>query len=320
VSATAAASASAGIREAAARLQGVARRTPLERSPHLSEVAGGEVLLKLECLQRTGSFKFRGAYNALSVAAERGVREVVTASAGNHGLGVALAARLLGLRSTLYLPAGAALVKRLRVERLASETHAVAGGYDAAHAAALRHAEETGQHYLHAFSDPLVVHGQGTVAQEITAEVEPGTVVVPVGGGGLISGCGAWLRSEVPACDVVGAQSEETRSMHDSLAAGALREGGSGETICDGLAGTTDEASLARVQAVVGRIALASEAAVGDAVRALYLHDGVLAEGSAAVGVAALLSGRLEAVRFPLVLVISGGNLDPGLLHRLLTR
>jgi threonine dehydratase len=307
------------IRAAAGRLRGVARRTPLERSEHLSRVAGGDVLLKLECLQRTGSFKFRGAFNALALAAGKGVTEVVTASAGNHGLGAAVAARLLGLRSTLFLPAGATMVKRMRVEATAGETHAVEGGYDAAHAAALRHAERTGQHYLHAFADPDVVRGQGTVAFEITEEVQPGTVVIPVGGGGLIAGCGTWLRGEAPGCTVLGAQSVETRSVHDSLAAGEPRDAGGGATICDGLAGSTDAVTLARVDPVVDRIALAEEGEVRHAVRELYLHDGVIAEGSAAVGAAALLAGRLGEVRFPVVLVISGANLDPRLFHEILS-
>ncbi|HEU0055531.1 MAG TPA: pyridoxal-phosphate dependent enzyme, partial [Longimicrobium sp.] len=149
---------------AARRLREVVRRTPLERSAALSEAAGVDVFLKLEGMQRTGSFKVRGACNLVaSLSPAERARGLVTASAGNHGAGVALAASLFGARATVFVGESAPETKRRRIARLGAELRVVPGGYDEAHHAAVAHAEETGAFYVHAFSDPAVVAGQGTV-------------------------------------------------------------------------------------------------------------------------------------------------------------
>ncbi|NIP78768.1 MAG: pyridoxal-phosphate dependent enzyme, partial [Gemmatimonadetes bacterium] len=185
------------IREARQRNAAVVWRTPLEPSAWLAAVAGVPVHLKLECWQRTRSFKIRGAHNAVAALDDATrARGLVAASAGNHGLAVALAARVHGARATVFVPETAPATKKDRIRGSGAELREVAGSYDDAAAAARRFAAETGAHPVHAFADPAVVAGQGTVGLEIVEEL-PGvaTVVVPVGGGGLAAGVGAALRA-----------------------------------------------------------------------------------------------------------------------------
>jgi len=309
------------VRAAARRLEGVARRTPLERSDALSEISDADVHLKLEGMQRTGSFKLRGAYNFIaSLSAEDRARGLVTASAGNHGQGVALAARLLGARTVVYVPAGAPDNKQRRIARHGAELRRVSGGYDDAHAAAEAFAARTGAVYVHAFSDPAVVAGQGTVGLEIFADL-PGvrTLVVPVGGGGLVGGIGVVARAIGGGARVVGVQTHETAALHASLAAGRLVSPPYGPTLCEGLSGDTDAAALELARRVVDEVVLVSEDAVRRAIRWLYVEEGVVAEGSAAVAAAALLEGAVERTRGPVAAVLTGSNLDAPRLAQILT-
>jgi threonine dehydratase len=305
---------------AARRLEGVARRTPLERSPWLSERAGTEVWLKLETQQRTGSFKLRGAYNAIaSLSADERARGLVTASAGNHGQGVALAASLLGARATVFVPAGAPEAKKRRIARWGAELRETEGGYDQAHHAAETHAGRTGATFVHSFSDPAVVAGQGTVGLEIVRDL-PGvrTIVVPIGGGGLVGGIGIVARAMGSGVRVVGVQTEQTSAMHASLAAGRLVSPAYGETLCEGLSGDVDARSLALAAEVVDDVVLVTEDAVRRAMRRLFQEEGIVAEGSAAVGVAAVLEGAVERIDGPAAVVLSGGNVDGARLARVL--
>jgi threonine dehydratase len=309
------------VREAARRLEGVAVRTPLVPSDGLSRIAGVAVYLKDEGRQRSGSFKLRGAFNAVaSLTADERARGLVTASAGNHGLGVAIASRLLGARASIYVPASAPQVKRDRIAAEGADLRLVDGTYDEAHAEAEREARESGRLFVHAFSDPRVVAGAGTVGLEIIEDL-PGvrTLIVPVGGGGLIGGIGTAARALAPGCTVVGVQSSETAAMHASLAAGRLVLPPMGETLCDGLSGETDERNLALAQRVVDRMVLVSEAAVRRAMRWLHAEHGIAVEGSGAVGVAAVLEGALGRMDGPVVVVVSGSNVDAARLERVLS-
>jgi threonine dehydratase len=305
----------ADVLAAARRLEGVARRTPLEPSPLLTRAAGAPVLLKLETQQRTGSFKLRGAYACIAaLAPEARARGLVSASAGNHGLGVALAASLLEARATVFVPAGAPAVKKRRIAGYGAAVREVAGGWDEAQAAAEAHAAERGATFVHAFSDPRVVGGQGTVGLEVAEALpEVRTFVVPVGGGGLAGGIGIVARALGSGCRVVGVQTEETRGMHASLAAGRVVSPPYGATWCEGLSGDVDEASLALAREVVHEMVVVGEDAVRRAMRALWLEEGIAAEGSAAVGAAALLEGAVE-VEGPAAVVLTGANVDPARL------
>jgi threonine dehydratase len=298
---------------AARRLRGVARRTPLERSAWLSERAGAEVWLKLETQQRTGSFKLRGAYNAVAaLSAEERARGLVTASAGNHGQGVALAASLAGLApAVVFVPAGAPEAKKRRIARYGAELREVQGTYDDAHHAAEAHAARTGACFINAFSDPDVVAGQGTVGLEIVQEL-PGvrTIIVPVGGGGISGGVGIVARAMGSGIRVIGVQTEATSAMHASLATGRVVSAPYGATLCEGLQGDVDEPGLALAGEVLDGVVLVTEAAVRRAMRRLFQEEGIVAEGSGAVGVAALLEGAIEGIGGPAAVIITGGNVD----------
>jgi threonine dehydratase len=300
-----------GVLAAARRLNGVARRTPLEEAPALSRLAGRTVLLKLENQQRTGSFKFRGAYAALSNDRAAFARGVVTASAGNHGLGTALAGRLLDVPVTVYAPDDTPAVKLARIQALGATLVPVAGGYDQAHAEAEDDARTRHLPYLHAFSDPDVVAGQGTVGLEILEDCpEPGAVIAPVGGGGLIGGVGTMVRALSPNTRVVGVQTTETAAMACSLREGRVVSPPMGETLCEGLSGDVDERSLALATRVVDEMLVVEEGRIAPAIRRLYEAEAVLAEGSAGVVAAALFDGLLDALPEPLILIVSGGNID----------
>jgi threonine dehydratase len=308
------------VRDASARIAGVARRTPLERSIALSAVAGCDIYLKLECWQRTRSFKMRGAYNAIASLSRQELGQgLVTASAGNHGQAVALAAREVGARATIFVPETGSAMKRARIRAFGAELRPVPGIYDDAQAAAHDYAERTGALYVHAFTDARVVAGQGTVGLEILEELpNVREVVVPVGGGGLIAGIGTALKHERPGTKIIGVQSDRTPAMHAAFVAGQVVDVPIGETIADGLAGCTAEITYDWARAVVDDMLLVEEARLPAAIRTLYARDGLVAEGSAAVPVAALEAGLLE-LRGPAVLIISGGNIDAGLLAGILT-
>jgi threonine dehydratase len=311
----------AEVRAAARRLEGVVRRTPLERSDALSERAGADVHLKLEGLQRTGSFKLRGAYNAVALLSPGArARGLVTASAGNHGQGVALAARLHGARAVVFVPEGAPEGKQRRIARFGAELRRVPGGFDDAHAAAVAFAAGAGATFVGAFSDPAVVAGQGTVGLELFDEL-PGvrTIVAPVGGGGLIGGIGVVARALGRGVRVVGVQTDQTAAMHASLAAGRPTSTHYGPTLCEGLSGDVDGPALALARVVVDEVVLVSEEAVRRAIRWLYVEEGVVAEGSAAVAAAALLEGAVRALEGPAAVVLTGSNLDAARLASILS-
>jgi threonine dehydratase len=305
---------------AAHRLKSVVRRTPLERSGSLSQRAGAEVFVKLETQQRTGSFKLRGACNAVAMltATDRAAG-VVTASAGNHGLGVAYAARLYNVPATVFVPADASRVKRERIRALGAVLREVPGTYDDAHAASTHFAAETAARYIHAFSDPHVVAGQGTVGLEILEELpDARTILAPVGGGGLIGGVGIVARALAPEAKVIGVQSRETAAMHASLREGSPVLPPMGPTLCDGLAGEIDAHSLALAQRVVDRMVLVEEGEVERAIHRLYTDAGTVAEGSAAVVAAALTEERLGGIDGPVAAILSGSNIDAAVLGRIL--
>jgi threonine dehydratase len=303
----------ADVLSAARRLRGVARRTPLERSAWLSERAGADVWLKLETQQRTGSFKLRGAFNAVAaLSAQERARGLVTASAGNHGQGVALAASLAGLApAVVFVPAGAPEAKKRRIARYGAELRQVPGAYDDAHHAAVEYADRTGAYFVNAFSDPSVVAGQGTVGLEIVQDL-PGvrTIVVPVGGGGISGGVGIVARAMGSGIRVIGVQTEATSAMHASLAAGRVVSPPYSPTLCEGLEGDVDAPGLALAGEVLDGVVLVTEAAVRRAMRLLFQEEGIVAEGSAAVGVAALLEGAIERIEGPAAVILTGGNVD----------
>lgn len=307
---------------AAARVGPHIRRTPLERSAPLSAELGLEVWLKLEPLQRTDSYKLRGALNRLlTLPPEARRRGILTCSAGNHGLGMAEAARLTGIAATIVVPENASPAKLAGLRRSGVELIVTGRDYDAAEARARALAAERGLPFVSPYNDPAVIAGAGTVMLEILQDLPgAGTVVVPVGGGGLASGVGLVARAVNPALRVVGAQPAASPAMHAALAAGRLVPVADRPTLADGLAGNIEAGSVTfpLVQSALDGIALVDEAAIAAAMRAFLDSHHLVVEGSGAVGLAALRGGLRPAPPEPVVLIVSGGNVATAVLARIL--
>ena len=297
---------------AAHRLRGTIDRTPLLRSAPLSTRTGADVYLKCENLQRTGSFKLRGATNALAaLSADERARGVVASSAGNHGLGVAHASRALGIHARIFVPSSAPSVKRRGIATLGAEVDDGYANYDAAHQAAEAFARAHHLTFVNPCAGEALLAGQGTVALEVLEELpDVQTFVVPVGGGGLVGGIAALVRAVAPTARIVGVQSEMTNAMAASLTAGRRMEVPVPATLADGLAGQIDDVGFA-----IGRVALdlmltVSEPEIADAIAWVAREHDMRVEGSGAVTVAALLQARIPFLRGPVALILSGGNID----------
>lgn len=309
---------SAAVHAAADRLRDVVRQTPLRRSESLSALAGGDVFLKLETEQTTGSFKLRGAYNAVAALGEQArAHGVVAASAGNHGLGLAFAARLLGVRATVFVPSSAPTVKKDKIRAQGATLIDSAAHYDAADALARAHAHETGAAYVSPCSGDTLLAGQGTIAIEVLdACPDLRTLLVAVGGGGLVGGMAAVLRDRAPHARIIGAQSDRTAAMARSLAAGRVIEIPDEPTLAEGLAGQVDDIALAIGRAALDELVVVSEPSIASAIAWLWDVEQVRAEGAGAAAVAAareIIAERVVvagALATPAVIIVSGGNID----------
>ena len=311
----------ADIKAAAALLDDVARPTPLEHSRWLSERSGGPVHLKCENLQRAGSFKIRGAYTRIArMSSEERARGVVAASAGNHAQGVALAASLLRTKATVYMPTGAPLPKEEATRGYGADVRFAGGSVDEALEAAKEYAERTGAVLIHPFDHPDVVAGQGTVGLEILRDrPDVLTVLVPVGGGGLVAGIAAALAaSGRPDVRVVGVQAEGAAAYPPSLSAGRPVRLDSMDTIADGIAiGRPGDVPFEVIRDHVAAITTVGEDSLSRALLLLLERAKVVVEPAGAAAVAALLDDPAE-YRPPVVAVLSGGNVDPLLLMRVI--
>lgn len=306
--------------EIADRVRRLVRVTPLVPAPVLGRRTGADVWLKLECLQRTGSFKVRGAAARLCALQREGRGRVITASAGNHGLGVAHAARAFGLQATVLVSSRTPEVKRAGIAALGARVEVFGGSYDEAEAEARRRAaEDAGLAFVSPFDDDHVIAGNGgLLAREILAQLpDVDTVIAPVGGGGLAGGLGVEV---VPrGIRLLGVQPEANCAMKRSLEDGRAHvryEGG--QTLAEGLEGGVSERTFAMARDYYPDIALVTEVAIRRAIVYAYRTLGVLCEASAAVGLAALLEEKLEVRGRRVVVVVTGGNIEPDLLDQLL--
>lgn len=308
----------ADVQAAAVRLAPYIRRTPTQPSADLSAMAGRDLFLKLENLQRTGAFKIRGALNTLlTMDAAQAARGVLTASAGNHGQGVALAARLLGHPATVVLPLGVSLAKLEAIERQGAQTVLAGNNYDeaAAHAHAL--ADERGMTYIHAYDCPPVMAGQGTIAAEVLADApDLDALVVPVGGGGLLAGVATAARALQPSLKIVGVQATGASAFADSFKGGGRLSRPVG-TIADGIAvGMPGAHTFPIIAALVDDVVTVDDDAMARAMVLLLEREKLLAEAAGAAPLAAALGGLLPAGSRRVGLLISGGNVDPNLLDK----
>ncbi|HET8648390.1 MAG TPA: threonine/serine dehydratase [Vicinamibacteria bacterium] len=295
--------------------------TPVRRA-FCVEGAGAPAWLKLECWQPTGSFKVRGALVAMAALtpAERAAG-VVAASAGNHALGVAHAASVLGgtVAVTVFVPESAPRAKVDKLRRFPVEVRVEGRDYDDAFARAQAHAQRTGARCVHAFEDRLIAAGQGTAALELLAQLpDLGTLLVPVGGGGLISGCATIVKARAPHVRVIAVQPQASPALAESLRQGrALLSYDAAPTLADGLAGGIGQIAFDH-RDLVDDVVMVSEEEIEDAVAALLREDQVLAEASGAVGVAALRTGKVSAAGRPAAAIVTGANIDVAVLSRLL--
>jgi threonine dehydratase len=308
------------IEDARRVLQGVAVETPLDRSRALSEHAGGDVFIKCENLQRTGSFKIRGAYNRISRLDEsERAAGVVAASAGNHAQGVALAATLVGAPATVFMPEGASLPKIEATERYGAKVILTGKDFGAAFDSALQHAEEHGLVFVPPFDHPDIIAGQGTIGLEIHDRLpEARTVVVPVGGGGLISGIAAALHGRGHPVRLVGVQAAGAAAFPASLEQGVPVSLDEMTTIADGIAANCPgELTFAHVQELVNEVVCVDDEALAKALVFVAERMKLVLEPAGGAGVAAVLE-EIAGLEPPVVVVLSGGNIDPLLLLRVI--
>ena len=306
------------IYHAAFVLKKVARKTDLIRATKLSKQC--ELYLKTENLQETGSFKLRGAYYKISqLTEEEKSRGIIACSAGNHAQGVAMAATQSGIQSLICMPDGAPISKVEATKQLGAEVRLVKGAYDDAYATALQLQEDTGATFIHPFDDDEVIAGQGTIGLE---ELEnPDAVVVPIGGGGLISGVAYAIKHLNPNVKIYGVQAAGAASMVKSQQEGTPITLDQAETFADGIAVKhPGDITYQLVEQYVDEIVTVSEDEIAAAILALIEKQKVIAEGAGAVSVAAVLFHKLPVEGKKVVCIVSGGNIDVNILSRVITR
>jgi threonine dehydratase len=317
----------ADIEAAGKRLFGVAVRTPLINAPVLDGLLGARVFLKAETLQRTGSFKFRGAYNKISsIVRERRAAGVVAYSSGNHAQGVAAAARLLGMPATIVMPSDAPRAKRERTLALGAEVVAYDRNSEDRAAIAKKIVAERGATLVPPYDDPLIIAGQGTIGAEIVEDLArlnltPEIVVVGASGGGLAAGISLGVKARVPSAKFYTVEPEGFDDTLRSFKSGQREhnERMSG-SICDALmSNTPGELTFPITQRLIGAGMTASDAEVGRAVRYAFEELKLVVEPGGAIGLAALLAGKLDVTGKVVVAILSGGNVDAELFAKLIT-
>jgi len=300
------------------------RRTPLVRSSWLSDLARADVSLKLESLQLSNSFKSRGAFNAVVARLERGgaaPAQLVTASAGNHGRALAAAAEMFRLPLVVFTPADAPQTKIGAIERHGATLRAEARDYDHAERLAKAFAAEAGAEFVSPYNDVDVIAGAATVALEIFEDAPAtDTIVVPIGGGGLISGMAVAAKALAPECRIVGVEAEASCAFQTSVRAGKLVEIVPGPTLADGLGGNPDPETITFdfIRRLVDEIVTVSESDLAAAVRGLVASEHVIAEGAGAAATAAIVGRRVAVERRRVAVVVSGSNIDPDRLAEIL--
>jgi threonine dehydratase len=310
----------ADVERARDKLAGITRNTPLEPCRPLDAVLGGQTWLKCENLQRAGSYKVRGAYVRICGLSEAERQQgVVAASAGNHAQGVALAARLCGTAATVFMPVGAPLPKVAATKGYGAAVELVGHTVDEALQAAQDYAERTGAVFIHPFDHPDVIAGQGTVALEILEQCpDVATIITGVGGGGLVSGIAVVAKAVRPDLQVIGVQASGAAAFPPSLRAGQPVRLPHYATIADGIAvGRPGDLTFAHVSKLVDAMVTVTDEDISHALLMLLERIKLVVEPAGAAGVAALLSGAVQ-VETPVVAVLSGGNVDPLLMLRVI--
>ncbi|MGC9136501.1 threonine ammonia-lyase [Caldivirga sp.] len=303
-----------------AQSRGMIHRTPLYRSDTLSSFTNANVYLKLEALQKTGSFKVRGAFNAIThYVNSENTRHVITASAGNHAQGVAYVAKIYDLKATIVMPKYTPWIKVSNTKKYGADVILEGQSYYEAEKHAVELAKELNAKMIHAYDDPFVIAGQGTIGWEIIEDLKDvDYVIVPVGGGGLISGIASVIKAIKPSTKIIGVQTETTPSAYLSLRQGKVTTVDNTDTIADGIAvKRIGDLTFEIMRNTIDDIVLVNDQEIVNAILMLAESAKVIAEGAGAVAAAALLSGKIN-VKGNVVVIISGGNIDVTMLAKVL--
>lgn len=311
------------IKEAAETIKGSVKRTQIVECPTMEALTGNKVYFKLENLQKTGSFKIRGALNKIMhLTDEEKARGVIASSAGNHAQGVALGATNLGIKSTIVMPGTAPLSKVVATRNYGAEVVQVGTVYDDAYNKACEIQAETGATFLHPFDDPYVIAGQGTIGLEIIEDLENvDMVIVPIGGGGIASGIAKAVKSLKPSVKMVGVEAENAASMLEAVKEGCPVTIKTSPTIADGIAvARAGQLTCEMIRDYVDEIVTVSEDDITKAILFLMEKSKVVAEGAGATPVAALLAGKIQEQGQNICCVISGGNSDINMIERIINK
>jgi len=310
------------IQKAKEVLTGIIIRTPMLPDNRLPHEIGAQAFVKAESLQRSGSFKMRGAYNKISnLSAEEKARGVVTGSAGNHAQGVAMAARLHGIKATIVFPEFAPLNKISATKKQGAEVILHGASFDEAVAHSKELGAQHGYTYVHAFDDPLIIAGQGTIGLEIAEDLpDANVIVVPIGGGGIISGIAIAAKELITGVRIIGVQSANCASIRPSLAAGKPVVADFHSTIADGIAvKRPGELTLPIIQKLVDDVVEVTDDEISQAIYHGVQNNRLVVEGAGAAGVAALLAGKIKVrPEDKVCAVLCGGNIDANLLNRVI--
>lgn len=312
----------ADIVKAREALDSVVHHTALDKSHTFSTLTGNEVYLKLENLQKTGSFKIRGAYNRInSLSSEEKSHGVIAASAGNHAQGVAYGAGQAGIKATIVMPEIAPLAKITATRGYGAEVVLAGGVYDESFKKALELQAQTGQTFIHAFDDPAVIAGQGTIGLEILQDLEEvDAVVVPIGGGGLIAGIAVAVKELAPRVKVYGVQAQGAPAMYMSKKAHAIKTTKEAETFADGIAvKVPGDITFSLIDKYVDDIVVVDDEAIASTILMLLERAKLMVEGAGAISLAAALNDKIPA-KGKVVSVISGGNVDVNFISRIIER
>lgn len=310
------------IKDAADRLRGVIHETPISYSTTFSQMAGLPIWLKLENMQKTGSFKIRGAYNMVTqLTDEERARGVIAASAGNHAQGVAFAAHTEGVPSTIVMPEAASLAKVMATQQYGATVVLKGNSYDDAYRHALSLQRENGFTYIHAFDHPAIIAGQGTVGLELLSQLpQVDTVVVPMGGGGLVTGIALYLKSIRPSVRVYGVQAAAVCAYRQSFDASHAKSVPVKPTIADGIAVLRPgKITYPLAKKYVDDILTVEEEEIARAMVLLMERAKIVTEGAGAAALAAAIHGKVPKDSGTTLVVLSGGNVDVGLLSRIIT-
>jgi threonine dehydratase len=311
------------IRMAQKTIKGIAKKTPLIESQSFEKIIGGSLYFKYENLQKTGSFKIRGAINKISsLTDEEKKRGVIASSAGNHAQGVALGATAQGIYSTIVMPETTPIAKISATKGYGANVILHGLAYDDAYEKACEIQKQTNAVFLHPFNDPYVIAGQGTIALEILEDLpDVETVIVPIGGGGMLAGIATGLKEINPNIEVIGVETENIPSMKVSFESGKLTTVPPNVTIADGInVRTPGNLTFSIIQKYVDKIITVTENEIADAVLYLMEKGKILAEGAGATPFAAVLANKIDCKNKKTCVLVSGGNVDITLIDRILNR